>query len=305
MPAQPPSDDPQLPKLRRFRLESDGSKVAREVTSDSTPEPAADQRPYDDPDRLLDATATHRPEHQPIASTPPPPMRQAPERGSAPQAAPSSARAPQRSDGPSTHPAITAPGPYAEPAPTPSKLPLILGGIAAAAVLALVAWLVLKPADDTAAGNGGTKSDEATGSVAVEQWAGSVCTAMQQFETTSMPLRAAATQAAAGSPTPEDIANLQRESSVILSDLATELEAVGMPSNDKDAAKAHADLLAAIADSVSASKSQGGIGSLRDRAISIGSALDTPVVTFVESLAALPDEAHAEVSNAQACSNYL
>lgn len=332
MPAQPPSDDSQLPQLRRFRLESDGKahEVGREGAepvhdAPRTDLPAAPQAmpaPHsgpalDDPDQLLAAADAVVRERQAA----PPATRPTSGAIAPPAAATGNRPSPGLARGPLTGPtaAPLEPSTGSVPAaerPRRSRTPMIIAAIAAVAAIALVAWLVLRstpdeqaddppPADQT---SGQAQQGEEGEAVPVDQWADAVCTGLSRFQTNAMPLKAAATQLSDATPAEaaNELVELRREAGTLLGDLAAEIQAIGMPS-DEDIAAVHTDIVL-VANEAAASVKQnstGAVGSPSDSASAVTAALEQPLATFVARADALPDAAYEQIAGAPACQGML
>lgn len=341
MPAQPPSDDSQLPQLRRFRLESDGKahEVGREgaepvhdaprtdlpVAPQAMPAPRSGPA-LDDPDQLLaaaDAVVREREAAPLVRERQAAPLATRPTSGAiAPPAAATGNRpSPGLVRGPLTGPtaAPLEPSTGSVPAaerPRRSPTPMIIAAIAAIAAIALVAWLVLRstpdeqaddppPADQT---SGQAQQGEQGEAVPVDQWADAVCTGLSRFQTNAMPLKAAATQLSDATPAEaaNELVELRREAGTLLGDLAAEIQAIGMPS-DEDIAAVHTDIVL-VANEAAASVKQnstGAVGSPSDSASAVTAALEQPLATFVARADALPDAAYEQIAGAPACQGML
>lgn len=209
MPALPPSDDDsQLPKLRKFRFDSESAKVPREVPPGDSPgeqdvdlastrEISTSARPasgtaggredapaMDDPSRLLaDADRVlsrheHAPHQRPtsaqrgpVAAAPSGPV--ATPRGRSEQA--DRRYAPPepglRPAGAAGQPLSGAAGTPVDtpPAKGPSTVPWLLAGLAAAVAIALVIWLIARPgSDDESTADGSAAPSDAGGGATVE-----------------------------------------------------------------------------------------------------------------------------------------
>ena len=382
MPAIPPSDEPSLPKLRRFRFDSENPEIAREVdehgnavvddgpgpqiddSDDSHTPPAASDV---EPDATLLNTApghsgkpdfarpnadlrgsgrldANRPATEQRDATRPdsPGSRRLDSRGvqsrgldspepvsaesrRAPVTGPVSGQQAGRGRAPHTGPtpaAAPAPQPGTEPSSTRrSTWPFAIAGVAAALVIGLVAWFVLMP-DDKESSAGGSSSEQS-----VSDWAAGICSELTDYQTAAMPLRAEIAKATGLNLTGKQLAALERQSSELLSSLASDVQDVGMPPSGTKAADAHTTIISALSAAAKAGtgSSSGGSTSggstsesagsddpdadLDDEATpnltAILSALDRPGDIFKEAVAGLPTDEREEVTEQAECTPLL
>ena len=317
MPAQFPSDDSQLPQLRRFRFDPQNANVPREVTSDRV-----DARPADtssDADDSGDADVSDRLEdrddyaHDDLVGDPDELLASIDDR-SAPAAVtpPTSVRraaAPAPRTGPVSAP-ISAPvsGPVSTPAPidqpaSRSQMPLILACVAGIVVLALIGWFVFKPADKPTASDS-TKSS----AVSTAEWADDACAALSSFENAAMPIRAAAVkEAAEPGQVAATVTNLRREASTILGDLSARLDKLGTAENDSAIAPVQTSLRAAVAAAVTATggSPNGSVGGPGAAAAAISQALSAPLTAFKDAVSKLDEATRTEAIKAKNCASLL
>lgn len=343
MPAQPPSDDSQLPQLRRFRFDPESAKVPREVTPAAEPEQlegarsgreiptSADDDPgvaagrgdddlIDDPDRLLadadrtlDQRAPERPappvsgvREQPARATAQRPGSGPGERGfSAPERP---IRPADRAGRPPSGPVSTQSG-AAEPK-RPSTLPWLLAGLAAAVVIALVIWFVTASgSDDEKGASGSAGSSEAAATVETAEWAQGVCEQLTAYETTALPLKAEATKAAAasgGAFSAEAAKDMQREAGELLIELSSTLGQLPIPADDAIAG-VHDQLLADVTETAQSTQASGNgaIGSPRDTAADVVESLSVPLEAFATAADELTDEQYTQIAEAPSCEGLL
>lgn len=382
MPAIPPSNEPSLPQLRRFRFSPDNPNVAHEVDAEGNPIAPAPRpaKPVDPRAEGEPLGTRQQPDTQPPVASPSLPDRtpsaerfEAAERPSTVDRPSVSGRAPsaERSAAeedlrevdemlaelaPKTGPSRVAPadprssGPTrlsaAEPSRTPktgpphtpatgptrtpttgpprtsatesthltspepvqrrSPWPFALTGLAAALVVGLVAWLVLAPGGDD--GNGrGTEQAAPGGSAEVSEWAAGICQALTEFQTAAMPLRAEAAKAKAADSGEAAVTDLQRETSALLTTLATDLQSTGLPAGSEAAAAAHKTMVSATNAAATSAKGGGGssVGATDDALAALLGALDRPVTIFQEVVADLSGNEHAAVTAEPSCDPLL
>lgn len=333
MPAMPPSDEPRLPALRRFRFDPQDPALAREVDVDGNPVtelPASAGTPAEPSSARPRTTEPEGPKHAETRSAADELLESdrllAELDGSAPRATtdrPSGddsrrrARPPQDGTGPRTG-APTAARTESTPAVRPgpprgaetgrerterrrSAWPYVAAGLAAALVIGLAAWLVLRPADDP---KGGDAQSDGSGS-GISEWAAGMCAELADFRTAAMPLRAEVAKATATDAGGGTVDELQRQAAELLSTLGTDLQAVGIPSGSKDASTAHTTIISAVNAAAASAKSGGGSAVGTGAASAILSALDRPAAIFQETVADLPTGERAAVAADETCTLLL
>lgn len=312
MTAKPPSDDSQLPQLRRFRFLPDDPKVAREIGPDGRlldPTEAS----HDAPGTTEDDSQVHLRESEQLLAaleTPPaptPPTSQDDIRAVR-SAAPSTAE--RRSGADEPRPPVAAAS--SQRAGRAKSWPFLAAGVVLAVLIAGVVWLVTRPGDEQGTDQEGAAHEPSASELPAAEWAEDMCTELSEFQTTAMPLRAETAKASASSAaTEQNVDQLRRQASELLTDLAAELQEVGMPTDSTDAAGVHTTVLSAVNaaassanPSISPSPADSDI-TPAEAATEVLSALDRPLVVFQQAVSDLAEESRDEISSAPACGSLL
>ncbi|MFV0532785.1 MAG: hypothetical protein ACK5MR_03915 [Cumulibacter sp.] len=361
MPSTPRGDEPPLPKLRRFRFDTEDPKRAREVTDDPTPaenspgsaastdKPSAGVAPVtDDAAASPGASDPQAPTSDSAADAPEPPPptaahdsrsaqdlddseRLLADLGGTPQsrpaehraarpAAPADARHHRTADtrGGPRSPQARAPHnqsrPVRESTTSPasrgrSPWPYAIGGLVAALVIGLVAWLVFAPAEDEPENSQQNAAGETSQDV-VTEWASDVCSVLTDYETKSIPLRAEIAKATSEEDADVPISELRRQAGQLLDTLGGNLQGIELPAQSNEAKSAHTMLISAVTAASSAAKSGGTsngatIGSPGDAANvaaeDVVDALDRPVDIFAESIDTFGEDTRTAVEAQPTC----
>ncbi|WP_134322738.1 hypothetical protein [Cumulibacter soli] len=366
MPSTPRGDEPSLPKLRRFRFDTEDPKRAREVTDDATPteqsppgatstdKPSAGPTPVTEDAAASPATSdAQAPTSDSAADAPAPsPPTTAPDARSAqdldeserlladlsgaPKGPPTEHRA-ARTAAPADagHHRTTdtrggprgpqARGPHEQSRAIPasaatapasrgrSPWPYALGGLAAALVIGLVAWLVFAPEDDEPDNSQQNSAGETSQDV-VTEWASDVCSVLTDYETQSIPLRAEIAKATSEEDADVPISELRRQAGQLLDTLGGNLQSIELPAQSNEAKSAHTMLISAVTAASSAAKSGGTsdgatVGSPGDAATvaaeDVVDALDRPVDIFAESIDTFGEDTRTAVQAQPTCEAVL
>lgn len=314
------NDDPQLPKLRRFRFDSEDDEVPREIPAVPPSSPVTDSAARShsdddlvDPDRLLGAADVASPRSYPAAPSPSTRREERSPSTTPPAAAPPPVGAPDRrfdqgAPTPGASHAGTQRG--AAPSSPPSssggrpRTPLLIAGVVALAVIAAVVWLVVRPGSDESKDPEAQREQKSE--VSTSQWAEGVCSRLTTFQTDVMPVKAAAAKAADGSPAEEEVTELRRQAGVLLSALAADLQQVDVP-DDRPLETVQNTLVSSVTQAAESAQAtgNGAIGSPAEMASEIATALDRPKVTFAEQVSSLDEAKRDELGSVGQCQGLL